>query len=389
MPEVIEKWGVPPDKMIDLQALTGDSVDNVPGVPGIGPKTAAQLIGRISATSTRCWRAPARSSRTSGARRSIDNADKARISRELVTLEERRAADGPLADLELRRRRAAADRLPEDDGVLALTRRVAEATGADAGRDRPAPCRSSVAEMRMAGHGGGCRRRRRRRARPERRPARAPCVGRGRRRRQATPAEMAAARSLLPPATDRHSAYDCVRDAADAERWIAEAQRGGLVAFDTETTSLDPMQADLSASRWPPRPAAPATCRSPTSAALATCSAAGWREDQIPLREALALLKPLLEDPSVLKIGAEPQIRPASSCSALRHRHRADRRHHADVLRARCRHARPRHGRAGRALARPQADRLQGRHRHRQARDRPSSSVESTRRPPMPPRMPT
>ena len=67
IPEVIEKWGVPPEKMIDLQALTGDSVDNVPGIPGIGPKTAAQLL-ESSATSTRCWRAPARSSRRSAAR---------------------------------------------------------------------------------------------------------------------------------------------------------------------------------------------------------------------------------------------------------------------------------------------------------------------------------
>ena len=47
VPEVIEKWGVPPEKMIDLQALTGDSVDNVPGVPGIGPKTAAQLLEQL------------------------------------------------------------------------------------------------------------------------------------------------------------------------------------------------------------------------------------------------------------------------------------------------------------------------------------------------------
>ena len=47
IPEVIEKWGVPPEKMIDLQALTGDSVDNVPGVPGIGPKTAAQIAGTV------------------------------------------------------------------------------------------------------------------------------------------------------------------------------------------------------------------------------------------------------------------------------------------------------------------------------------------------------
>ena len=69
IPEVVEKWGVPPEKMIDLQALTGDSVDNVPGVPGIGPKTAAQLLDS-SVTSTRCSIAPARSSRRSAVSRS-------------------------------------------------------------------------------------------------------------------------------------------------------------------------------------------------------------------------------------------------------------------------------------------------------------------------------
>jgi DNA polymerase-1 len=87
VPEVIEKWGVPPEKMIDLQALTGDSVDNVPGIPGIGPKTAAQLIEEFGDLDTLLERA---SEIKQNKRREniIEFADKARISRELVRLKD-------------------------------------------------------------------------------------------------------------------------------------------------------------------------------------------------------------------------------------------------------------------------------------------------------------
>jgi DNA polymerase-1 len=67
VPEVIEKWGVPPEKMVDLQALMGDSIDNIPGVPGIGQKTAAQLLEEYGDLDT--LPAPARSGRSSAARR--------------------------------------------------------------------------------------------------------------------------------------------------------------------------------------------------------------------------------------------------------------------------------------------------------------------------------
>ena len=80
IPEVIEKWGVPPEKMIDLQALTGDSVDNVPGVPGIGPKTAAQLLEQFGTLDALLERA-AEIKQDKRRQSIIDNADKARISR--------------------------------------------------------------------------------------------------------------------------------------------------------------------------------------------------------------------------------------------------------------------------------------------------------------------
>jgi len=83
--EVMEKFGVTPDKMIDVQALIGDPTDNVPGVPGIGPKGAAQLINEFGDLETVLAAAPAMkpSKRRDNL---IEHADKARLSRELVTL---------------------------------------------------------------------------------------------------------------------------------------------------------------------------------------------------------------------------------------------------------------------------------------------------------------
>jgi DNA polymerase-1 len=132
IPEVVEKWGVPPEKMIDLQALTGDSVDNVPGVPGIGPKTAAQLLEQFGDLDTLLARA---SEIKQEKRREsiIGNADKARISRELVRLKN----DVPVTEgLD-----ALALQPPNGPKLIAflktmefstLTRRVAEATGTEA-----------------------------------------------------------------------------------------------------------------------------------------------------------------------------------------------------------------------------------------------------------------
>src|ERR1700676_4117247 len=86
--EVVEKFGVPPDKVIEVQALIGDSTDNVPGVPGIGVKTAAQLIGEYGDLENLLGRA---SEIKQQKRRQtlIDNADKARLSKKLVTLDDK------------------------------------------------------------------------------------------------------------------------------------------------------------------------------------------------------------------------------------------------------------------------------------------------------------
>ena len=118
IPEVIEKFGVPPEKVVEVQALAGDTIDNVPGVPGIGIKTAAQLIIEYGDLETLLARAgeikqPKRREAL------IENAEKARISRQLVLLDDkveaRRAARRPGG---ARARCAQADRVPEGDGIL-------------------------------------------------------------------------------------------------------------------------------------------------------------------------------------------------------------------------------------------------------------------------------
>ncbi len=135
--EVIEKFGVPPDKVIEVQSLIGDSTDNVPGVPGIGVKTAAQLIGEYGDLETLLSRA-GEIKQEKRRQALIDNAEKARISKVLVTLDDKVKLEVPLADLAVHE--------PDYARLIAflkamefstLTRRVAEFSGADAGAIEP------------------------------------------------------------------------------------------------------------------------------------------------------------------------------------------------------------------------------------------------------------
>src|SRR5215470_15563139 len=135
--EVVEKFGVPPDKVIEVQSLIGDSTDNVPGVPGIGVKTAAQLIGEYGDLETLLARA---SEIKQQKRREtlIEHADKARLSKTLVTLDAHVPLDVPLTDIAVHE--------PDAKRLIAfltamefnsLTRRVAEFSGADTAEIEP------------------------------------------------------------------------------------------------------------------------------------------------------------------------------------------------------------------------------------------------------------
>jgi DNA polymerase-1 len=304
--EVIEKWGVPPEKMVDLQALTGDSIDNVPGVPGIGPKTAAQLLEQFGDLDTLLARA---TEIKQNKRREaiIENAEKARISRELVRLKDDVPLDFDLDSLVLNP--------PDGPKLIAflkamefntLTRRVAEATGADPAEiepaevviDLPAMARGPDLEPQAAGSSSHpvATATAASAAIAEPAPAKPAAP-------EFTPAALAAERAAAAVATRiDHAAYLTIRDAETLKVWVDEATSAGLVAFDTETDSLDPMRANLcgfSLALAPGRAAyVPVGHRTGTGDLLG----GGLADGQIPIRDALAVLKPLLEDAAVLKI---------------------------------------------------------------------------------------
>ncbi|WP_137113301.1 DNA polymerase I [Mesorhizobium sp. GR13] len=288
IPEVIEKWGVPPEKMIDLQALTGDSIDNVPGVPGIGPKTAAQLLEQFGDLDTLLARA-GEIKQDKRRQTIIDNADAARISRELVKLKNDVAVADGLESLVLQ---------PPNGPKLisflkgmeftSLTRRVAEASGTDASAVDAA---TVVVELGEAAHG--------------------PDVGAGETAQGAAEAKTgeltpaALADSVAQAAVNSKidvNAYVCIRDIQTLADWIAEARGAEVVAFDTETNSLDPMQAELVGFSLATAPGRAAYVPLTHKEGAGDLLGGGVVEGQIPTRDALALLKLLLEDPNVLKV---------------------------------------------------------------------------------------
>src|SRR6204780_4323427 len=154
--EVIEKFGVPPEKVIEVQALIGDSTDNVPGVPGIGVKTAAQLIGEYGDLETLLARAP-EIKQDKRRQTLIDNADKARMSKKLVTLDDNVKLDVPIGDLAVHepdyKRLVAFLRAMEFNSLM---RRVAEFSSIDVAEIEPdAKLAVRGAALPLPGGGGG------------------------------------------------------------------------------------------------------------------------------------------------------------------------------------------------------------------------------------------
>jgi DNA polymerase-1 len=311
IPEVMEKFGVPPEKVIEVQALIGDSTDNVPGVPGIGVKTAAQLIceyGDLETLLTRAGGIKQEKRRQT----LIDNADKARLSKQLVTLDQNVTLDVPVGDL------AVHD--PDYKKLIAflkamefntLTRRVAEFSGVDAGEIEPDPklrvgVPSSAAvdgEGERSSPSGG----KSMQASPPPQPSPASGGGSaGTAPGGATPKSLADARveAARRSKIDR-TKYETVRTLDRLAAWIARARETGYLAIDTETTSLDPMQADLCG--FSLAVAANEACYVPLThrhGGDGTGLFAGERApDQIEETQALAAMKSVLEDPGILKIG--------------------------------------------------------------------------------------
>ncbi len=255
--EVEEKFGVGPDRVVEVQALAGDSTDNVPGVPGIGVKTAAELIKTYGDVENLLAHA-AEIKQPKRREAIVQNADKARISRRLVLLKNDIAVDHPLASF--------ARRQPDRDVLMAFLKEN-QFRSVIARLEGQAPPREAKAVVDSTSH---------------------------------APNERAAAAG---PALDRKG-YELVQTPATLDEWIARATEAGIVAFDTETTSLDPMKGRLCGFSLAVGPGqacyVPMAHRAPGSHGSLTFADA---PPQIPLDEALRRLKPLLEDPGVLKVG--------------------------------------------------------------------------------------
>ena len=311
--EVVEYFGVGPDRVIDVQALAGDSTDNVPGAPGIGLKTAAQLILEYGDLETLLARAgEIKQPKRRDVLTNPETVKLIRVSKELVTLDRNVPVETPLEVLAT----------PELDGkrlvsfckameLTTLTRRVAEICGVDMGAIEPDPRFVGPAAW-PGGQGVALLERegdapaegtRPPSASPGPAPAPAPRTPKAA-PPDATPADLAAARAKQARAPIDRTAYKIVRSAAELEPWIARAEDEGLVAIDAETSSADPLQGELIGLSLAIKPGE--ACYIPLGHRNGPddlFDGSGLAPDQMAETEAIALLKPLLEQAGVLKVG--------------------------------------------------------------------------------------
>jgi DNA polymerase-1 len=293
--EVLEKFGVTPGKVIDVQALAGDSVDNVPGVPGIGVKTAAQLINDYGDLETLLARAP-EIKQQKRRENLIAFAEQARISRKLVTLDDHVPVEHDVADFAVE-----APKPTQLIGFLkalefsSFTRKVAGELDCDPSVIEPVAVEVSFwPPDGAAADAPGA----------DEKPA-----ARG------TRAEPLPAASGTPQPSSRpdeagllaipfvHESYETVTSLRTLTDWIAAARETGYLAVDTETDSLDSMRARLVGVSLAVAPGKACYIPLGHSAADGGLFGGGLLDGQIPAAQALGLLKPLLEDSSILKIG--------------------------------------------------------------------------------------
>ena len=253
---VVEKFGVAPERVVDVQALAGDSVDNVPGAPGIGIKTAALLINEYGSLEELLDRAgeikqPKR-------RESLmDNRAQIELSKQLVQLECNMELDFSIEDLEVRD--------PDPQELL----------------DFVAQMEFRTLSKRLADKLG----------------VQAPVI--------AEPEVQQAVIEAPAAAAFDTSNYETIRDAAALQTWIDRIYARGYVAVDTETTGLKEMRADLVGVSLCVQAGEaaylPLAHRAEQSDDLFGTDALA--EGQMDLDTALAMLKPMLEDSTILKIG--------------------------------------------------------------------------------------
>ena len=258
--EVEEKFGVRPEKVGDVLALMGDSVDNIPGIFGVGPKTASKLIAEHGDL-TAALDAAEGMKKSKLKERLLDHRADAELSRVLVTLKEDCPLPIALEDMKL-------DGVPseplaaflEKHGFTSLLRRLDAGTGSPNRATDLNPPKQQTASAAASTEGNT----------------------------QPLP-EM--------PAIDR-SAYECVQSLEALEAWVDRARAARLVAVDTETDSLDSIAARL---------VGVSLATGPNEACYIPLGHGGTdmfaeKPDQIDKPAALAALKPLLEDEAVLKV---------------------------------------------------------------------------------------
>ncbi|MCF6303204.1 MAG: DNA polymerase I, partial [Devosiaceae bacterium] len=282
--EVFEKFGVTPDKVIEVQSLAGDSVDNVPGVPGIGIKTAALLINEYGDLEQLLARA-GEIKQNKRRENLIEFAEQARISHRLVTLKTDVPVAHSLDELE---------RQPLTPSILlpflkameltTFTRRMAvhldadlDAFEADPDFAADASANKSDTDISDDGEADGA---------GKNTPA------------SHTNAELKRIRSI--PVT--HENYEIIRDPAALEKWVQAIIAKGHVAIDTETTGLDNQRADLVGICLAVEPGE--ACYIPLAhvAGQDDMFGGGRVEGQMKLQTAIDMLKPVLSDPAILKI---------------------------------------------------------------------------------------